>query len=138
MTEIAQMQAILALLEIDYRERQKVFDQLLSREVHLRKVQAGLDLALAKKRKQASEDFGMRSTGLDIAHQAWIDRQKREINFELARLLASKENHRAIVRRAFGKVITAQEIVGRQRQRRKKENDKTLLARAISFSLTGR
>lgn len=91
------------LVEVKYRQEQESFARLMTQENRLRASLRQLDLQLEDSRKCA--DAEQKAIGADVLWQAWVGRKKRELNMQLAQVLAVKERHIAQVRKTYGKVL---------------------------------
>lgn len=98
--DLAMMQK---LVEVKYRQEQESFARLMTQENRLRASLRQLDLQLEDSRKCA--DAEQKAIGADVLWQAWVGRKKRELNMQLAQVLAVKERHIAQVRKTYGKVL---------------------------------
>lgn len=133
MTQLNDLAMIRKLVDVKYRQQQESFSRLMLQENRLRSSLRQLDENLAASR--SSDDTPQRAIGADIAWQAWVGRKKREINMQLAQVLAVKERHIAQVRKAYGKVIVTDrlyEVVKKEHVQKKAQSE---LDRAISSML---
>ncbi len=133
MTTPDQFRQIEQLVDIQYRQQQKSFQRLLAEEGRLRAALRQLDEHLKESRE--SGDVSQRAIGADVVWQAWVGRKKQELNMQLAQVLAIKEHHIAQVRRAYGKVLAAQELHRQSKTIQKQKTAQTLLDRAVNSSL---
>lgn len=129
---------IVSIVEVQYQEQQKAFGKLVAREATLRKLLDRLREDERSARLQAFDNLHLHGLGIEIAHQAWIDRQKTELNLELARVLAVKEHHLDRVKHAFGKVLAAREVLKTHEAAARKDIAKSWMENAISVSLKDR
>lgn len=114
------------------RERHKL-QKILAEEAALRAELLRLD-ALNSQARLATDE-SQRAIGADVIWQAWVGRAKTQLNMKLARLLAVKEHHQNLVRKAYGKVLVADELLAKARQERKRKLAKQALLEAIDHSL---
>ena len=77
----------------------------------------------------------MRAIGADLRWRGWLGRAKSELNMQLARILAAKENEQLQVRRAFGKVTALRQLLSEMEAEQRKKRAKDSLALAIDHSL---
>lgn len=57
------------------------------------------------------DGFVLRSVGADVLWQGWLDRTERELQIELARVLARKEEARRHLQRAYGRAAAAADLL---------------------------
>tara|TARA_R110000787_G_scaffold255641_1_gene360988 strand:+ start:108 stop:500 length:393 start_codon:yes stop_codon:yes gene_type:complete len=93
------------LVEVKYRKEQDSFLRLIMQENRLRASLRQLDLHLEQSRE--CQDVELKSIGADVVWQAWGGRKKRELNMQLAQVLAVKERHISQVRKSYGKVLVS-------------------------------
>lgn len=133
MSKLDDLTAMKQLTEIKYRREQESFGRLLMQENNLRASLAQLDSYMAE--SQSSTDTPQKAIGADVVWQAWIGRNKRAINMQLAQVLAIKERHIAQVRAAYGKVVVTDELHDRLRKETAEKKAQVQLDRAISSML---
>lgn len=121
------------LVEIKYRQQQESFARLITQENRLRASLRQLDQQLADSRSSA--DLEQRAIGSDVLWQAWVGRKKRELNLQLAQILAVKERHVAQVKQAYGKVIVTESLLDQVKNESRKEKAQVQLDRAITSML---
>lgn len=121
------------LVELKYRREQESFGRLLEQERRLRASLAQLDTYLFE--SQTSTDTPQKAIGADVVWQAWIGRNKRALNMQLAQVLAVKERHIAQVRHAYGKVLVTDELHAQTRREGKAKMAQAQLDRAIASML---
>tara|TARA_R110002110_G_scaffold11334_1_gene54680 strand:- start:829 stop:1185 length:357 start_codon:yes stop_codon:yes gene_type:complete len=93
------------LVEVKYRKEQDSFLRLIMQENRLRASLRQLDLHLEQSRE--CQDVELKAIGADVVWQAWGGRKKRELNMQLAQVLAVKERHISQVRKSYGKVLVS-------------------------------
>lgn len=118
------------LVKIKYRQQQESFARLLAQEGRLRTALQQLDDHLAA--SHSSEDGSHKAIGADVLWQAWVGRKKRDLNLQLAQVLAVKERHVAQVRRAYGKVLVTDNLHALARAKLKQKMAQSQLDRAIT------
>lgn len=84
------------------REFEKI-RHILDREAALRRDLARLDARAAEARRQQDDAPAMRSVGADLLWQGWVTRTRRQLNMELAQVMARKIEAMKRARRAFGR-----------------------------------
>lgn len=125
--DLAQMQK---LVDMKYRQQQESFARLLMQESRLRNSLKQLDDHLAESR--SSTDTPQKAIGADVVWQAWIGRKKRELNMQLAQVLAVKDRHIAQVRKAYGKVLVTDQLYAQTHMDAKQNKARSQLDRALS------
>lgn len=130
LTDLAMMQT---LVEIKYRQQQESFSRLMMQENRLRASLSQLDQQLAE--SLSNGDTEQQAIGADVLWQAWVGRKKRELNMQLAQVLAVKERHIAQVRHAYGKVLVTDSLFEQVNAETKKKKAQSQLDRAISSML---
>ena len=133
MSTLSDLAKMKQLVEVKYRREQESFGRLLEQEGRLRASLAQLDAYLAESRTNA--DTPQKAIGADVVWQAWIGRNKRALNMQLAQVLAVKERHIAQVRLAYGKVLVTDELHARTRKEDKAKMAQAQLDRAITSML---
>lgn len=121
------------LVEIKYRQQQESFARLLAQESRLRASLQQLNDHLISSR--SSDDGSQKAIGADVLWQAWVGRKKRELNLQLAQVLAVKERHIAQVRRAYGKVLVTDDLHALETKALKQKKAQSQLDRAITSRL---
>ncbi|MDD9719435.1 hypothetical protein PVW51_01965 [Sulfitobacter sp. PR48] len=114
------------------REKYKL-QKILAEEATLRAELLRLDELNSRARLEIDESH--RAIGADVLWQAWIGRAKTALNMKLARLRAVKEHHQNLVRKAYGKVLVADELRAKAQQERRQRQVKHALHQAIDGSL---
>lgn len=114
------------------REKHKL-QHILAEEAALRTELARLDDM--NSRAQEKTDESLRAIGADIIWQGWVGRAKTRLNMKLARVLAKKEHHQTLVRKAYGKVLVTDELVTRAQKDGQKREATRALDQAIDQSL---
>jgi hypothetical protein len=107
-------------------EFQKV-QGLLEEEARLRKDLARLRAQSVQGRETLQTDPSMQAVGADLLWQSWLNRTQRQLNMDLARVMARKLTAMDRVRRAFGKQSAVRSMLEtRDRERREKARKKAL------------
>ncbi len=121
------------VVDIKYQQQRESFAHLLAQEGQLRKSLRQLDVHLAE--SNSREDKSRKAIGADVLWQAWVGRKKRELNMQLAQVLAMKERHVAQVRQAYGKVIVTTALCTQIKTTESKKEARSQLNRAIDSTL---
>jgi len=129
LTDLAMMQK---LVDLKYRKQKESFARLMAQEDRLRAALRQLDIQMAESRSSADQQ--QRAIGADVVWQAWVGRKKREINIQLAQVLAIKEQHIAQVRTAYGKVLVTDALFGKVSTQTQQKKARSQLDRVITDS----
>jgi len=133
MSKLSDLAVMRNLVEIKYRREQESFARLMIQENRLRAALKQLETQLRESR--ASGDTSQRAIGADVLWQAWVGRKMRDINMQLAQVLAVKERHIAQVQRAYGKVLVTDELFNGVDQDNRKKKAQSQLDRATTAGL---
>lgn len=133
MTQLNDLAMMRTLVDVKYRQQQESFARLMVQENRLRSSLRQLDDYLSDSRN--SDDAPQKAIGADVVWQAWIGRKKRELNMQLAQVLAVKERHVAQVRKAYGKVIVTDALHEKVRKAHAQKKAQSELDRAITSML---
>jgi hypothetical protein len=131
--DLAMMQK---LVEVKYRQEQESFARLMTQENILRASLRRLDLQLEDSRKCA--DAEQKAIGADVLWQAWVGRKKRELNMQLAQVLAVKERHIAQVRKTYGKVLVTDALFENARKQAEQKRAQSQLDRTLNSIIFNR
>lgn len=133
MSTVNDLAVMKTLVGIKYQQQQESFARLLAQENKLRNSLLQLDAHLAASRN--SDDTSQKAIGADVVWQAWIGRKKRELNMQLAQVLAVKERHVAQVRQAYGKVLVTEALFTQVKKEISQKKAQSQLDRAITSML---
>lgn len=133
MSTIDDLATMKTLVSIKYQQQQESFARLLAQENKLRNSLLQLDAHLTESRN--SDDTSQKAIGADVVWQAWIGRKKRELNMQLAQVLAVKERHVAQVRYAYGKVLVTDALFTQVKAEVSQKKAQSQLDRAITSML---
>lgn len=130
MSKLDDLAMLQTLVEVKYRQQQESFARLMQQENRLRQALRQLDIHMAESR--SSEDTPQKAIGADVLWQSWIGRKKRELNMQLAQVLAVKERHVAQVKKAYGKVLVTETLYSGARKDAQQKKAQSQLDRAIT------
>ncbi len=130
MTDLDTLQEI---TRAQYDRQRQSFQKILAEETALRDELARLDALNAQAR--ADTDQTQRALGADLMWQGWVGRAKTQLNMKLARVLAVKEHHQIMVRKAYGKVLVVEELQTDAKKQKNQRTAKRALDQAIDGSL---
>lgn len=129
---------IVAVTAAQYAKAQQGLAPILEEETRLRGELARLDHHDRSARDGSAETQVMRGIGADLAWNAWLARKRRQLNMELARVLARKESRLARIRHAHARrevaTMTADKLTTQARARRSSK----ALAQAIEIDVLRR
>ncbi|UWR15266.1 hypothetical protein [Sulfitobacter sp. M368] len=123
------------MTKIAYQQQQQRFQLVLAEEARLRGEIERLNGLDAHAREQFSHNHNMRAIAADVLWLGWVGRSKTAINMELARVLAVKEQHLSAVRKAYGKLVVAGQLLDRCKSNAQGDAAKRQLGHAIESSL---
>jgi hypothetical protein len=123
-------------VEARYRICQAEFLKIVEAENALRAELRRLDAQVHQ--AEVRGDPQMRAIGADILWKAWVGRAKHRLNLKLAQVLAKKETRVRDVKRAYGKVVVAEELLAASLTERRKARETAALDRAIEQAQLGR
>jgi hypothetical protein len=98
-----QQDEIARLMELAFQKKLSSNQKLAQEEATLRQALERLNDAAFAKVSCEAQHHGMRAVGADLLWQAWLTRQKIEMNTRLANVLAKKEKASTELRIAFGR-----------------------------------
>lgn len=133
MTKLSDLDMMRKLVDVKYRQQQESFARLMIQENRLRSSLHQLDEHLRNSR--SSEDTSQKAIGADVVWQAWVGRKKRELNMQLAQILAMKEQHIEQVHKAYGKVVVTDKLFESSTDEQSKKKAQFELNRAITSML---
>ncbi len=109
-----------AVTEALYLKEFRCIGSILSDEAELRGKLTRLDAQVAMNRKVSVDLHAMRVLGADLLWQGWTTRTRRQLNIELAQVLARKSAVMERVRLAFGRQQAVKFLQGVERADRRK------------------
>lgn len=99
------------ITKVAYQHAQHQYAKILAEEAMLRAELERLRALAQATRTKASDDIALAAIGGDILWQGWLSRSRAAQNMALARVLAVKEQHLRDVRKAYGKLLVAEELL---------------------------
>lgn len=136
MTSIRDFVALEEVTQLLYQREMQSFRSLVAQEAELRIKLTKLDKQLRASQTGNDNCQSMRSIGADVIWQSWVGRQKADLNMQLARVLAIKEQRIAQVRLAFGKKTVAEQLKDEALTNARKAATKTELTEIIDGTLS--
>ena len=138
MTKLRQLHQMQHLVQAAYDQQQQNFGKIIAEETTLRRELQRVDQMDLEARIAVQSDIGMRAIGSDVIWQSWVGRTKTQLNLELARVLAIKEQHLAAVRKAYGKVMVVEALITQENAVEKKAQQKRALDTTINYAVSMR
>ena len=92
-----------AVTEAMFQREFNAIQGLLKKEAGLRQSMAQLDAQSNTGKINDAQDCAMKTIGADILWQAWVSKTRRQLNIELAQVMAQKIEALAHIRKAFGR-----------------------------------
>ena len=129
------MRQLQHLTELKLSQSQAKLAKLLARENALRADLTRLRQMAQDTHAAPPEQAGMRAIGADVIWLRWVAEATRQLNVELAQVLAQKEGLMTAHRRAFGKDRVARDLVAREDASARKSRRDAELQRAMDQSL---
>ncbi len=110
-----------AVTEAMFQREFNAIQGILKEESVLRQSLAQLDAHTQSSLENDAQDCAMKSIGADILWQAWISKTRRQLNIELAQVMAKKVEAMTTIRKAFGRKEAVKTLMvnARDEQRRK-------------------
>ena len=105
------------------RDEAQIREQLMRLEQKSRQVEAPADAIQT-----------MSIVGADILWQSWVSRSRRQLNMELAQVLARKSDAIAGFRKAFGKREAVEQMLQMEKDNRKRQQMRKFYDRLMSGS----
>lgn len=122
------------LVRASYDQHQQSFGKILAQEAALRRELRRVDQMDRDARARVQEDVSMRTIGSDVIWQSWVGRTRTRLNLQLSRVLAVKEQHLAIVKKAYGKVLVVEKLIQNVKKDQAKARQDRELTAAIDFA----
>ncbi len=129
--KLKMLDQMVAVTEAQYLQEHAKVKPILDREAALRGQLSKLDAQILETRAQADGDHSMRALGADLLWQGWHARTKRELNMQLAQVIAQKLSAMDKLREAFGRKHAVETMAADERkivrQKRAKKLEEKLL-----------
>lgn len=111
---------IFSIVQSQYLAEQHKMRSILEAEAALRSRLSQLDTVSVHAARDLSTAQTMHQIGADVLWRAWQDKTRRQLNQDLARILAQKLPKQAALKKAFGRKMAVQEMLDQQEKDRKK------------------
>ncbi|MEM9550336.1 MAG: hypothetical protein AAGA05_04120 [Pseudomonadota bacterium] len=129
--KLEELQALRDLTELAYQRDLAHLKPLLDREADLRRQLTRLDHQAQDARQNDAAMEVMRPMGADILWEKWLARTRRDLNTQLAALMAQKEHKMAGLRKSFGRSTVAADLCSSARQEARADNARRSYAAAM-------
>jgi len=94
-----------------YLQEYRVIADLLAEEARLRRALAQLDRQVRSAHTTLADSVGAQRIGGDVLWQVWVGRTRRDLNLQLAKVMASKEPAMAGLQRSFGRRVALDRLI---------------------------
>ena len=135
MRELDELRSLLKVSTAKYDKQRQALVALVQQENALRQELSRLSGLNEMPEGSDNEISNMRAIGADLRWRGWLGRAKAELNVQLARILAAKENEQLLVRQAFGKVSALEQLLSDTENKHRKKRAKGALSQAIDQSV---
>lgn len=104
MSEVKRLKQLTMIVEAELNIAQMNLANLRRREMEMREALTALSVALRDRVNASQDDPDVaRLAGADVNWQAWVEQRRRLINQELALCLATQDQSKEAVAKAFGR-----------------------------------
>jgi hypothetical protein len=121
-----------AVTDAIFQQEFAAIQGILKEESDLRQSLAKLDAHSQSTRRDLVQNGAMKSVGADILWQAWISKSQRQLNIELAHVMAKKFEAMTQIRKAFGRKEAVNSLLITDRKEKRKKLAR-LRAAQVSF-----
>ncbi len=129
-------QRIAELTEMKFRATHQVFLEICAEEAQLRSDLDKLKSQLLEAEPQVNHE--MRLINADATWRIWVGEMRSQLNMQLSRVLARKEEYIARARYDFGKVLVSQDLRDRAQHERQRDKAARALSAAIEMTVQTR
>jgi hypothetical protein len=107
--------------EVLFQREFSAVQGILKEESAIRHSLAQLDAQSQSSSSNNAQDCAMQTIGADILWQAWVSKTRRQLNIELAQIVARKFEAIAHIRKAFGRKEAVKILMEKSREDRQKK-----------------
>jgi hypothetical protein len=107
--------------EVLFQREFSAIQGILKEESAIRQSLAQLDAQSQSSSSNNAQDCAMQTIGADILWQAWVSKTRRQLNIELAQILARKIEAMTHIRKAFGRKEAVKKLTEKSRQEQRKK-----------------
>ncbi|WP_146347519.1 hypothetical protein [Falsiphaeobacter marinintestinus] len=111
---------LLEIVKVQYLKEQERMRAVLAEESALRGKLAKLDELADQAQTDLSQPQAMQQIGADLLWQSWRDRTRRQLNQELAQIMARKQPFQEKLKASFGRKTALERMIVNDTLRRKK------------------
>jgi len=115
------------IAEVRFQREIAQIGPILAEESRLREALARLERQKTSAREAFQKGHESQYLGADLMWELWVLRAQKDLNIELARVLARKARHMDAVRQAFGRKQALDEISARDKAELKDKRTKAYL-----------
>lgn len=130
------LRKLLILTELKYQASQNDLRVLVQEEQRIRNEIARLTENAHQVDAGTADRMG--AIGADVIWHAWVGRMKKQLNQQLAQVLAKKERYLTVARREFSRVLVARELKTKHEFETEKSVAKAKLEETVETSLIRR
>ena len=122
--KIDQLASLQQLTDLAYQRDLAELAPILEREKQLRTQLSSLEEKAKQGRQTESALELMRPMGADILWERWLARHRRDINSQLAQVLAEKERRVSSLRKSFGRSRVTTEVAKQEEAKKTRQREK--------------
>lgn len=111
---------IVRITHAAYQMRAGALQVVRDQETRLRQELVRIEAMVQQNNLEQTDMFVMQGLGADLLWQAWVTRQKTQVNIRLAQVLVQKENVLQDLRHAFGRAEVARGLHKEVTEKRRK------------------
>ncbi len=127
------LEQLLDLAELSYQAELQKMKAVMARENALRAQLTQVDDRERAAREQLAQPQIMQQIGADLRWQAWCMRKRRELNMDLAQVMAQKLPLQEALRRSFGRKTALADLVAQEKAKRKQTTERRQAARLLGL-----
>lgn len=135
MMNIRALEEIQHITEISYQRAQNRYAEVMAEETALREELDRLQQLADEARTTSGQYIALATVGGDLLWQGWLGRSRAALNMALARVLAVKEQHLKAVRKSYGKLMIANELLANAKNTKAKAYNQSQLQQAIDVAV---
>lgn len=128
------LEKLRVLTELKYQASQNDLRLLVQEEQRIRQDIDRLNESASDVDRETANRMG--AIGADIVWQSWLGRMRKQLNTQLAQVLAQKERHLTKARKEFSRVLVARELEQKASEDARKIDRNLRLEKAIESSLS--
>lgn len=129
------LESLKFLTELKYTQSLSGMAEIRAKEARLRHMIERLKQQAFEAQALPADQLDMHNIGADVIWLKWVSKTVRNLNLELAQLLAQKETYLAGQRRALGRKTAAEHTFQKERTARQRTKQANALQTAINLSM---